>query len=250
MNEIMSVFVERPNLPSGKISRIIAGKLPDEVRNELINNNIEILEISDNPLLGKLSSHADLQVAHLGGNKLLLSKKQSELGTKLMAYGFDVDYFEIKNGYYPYDCAVNAAFVGDNVICRQDILEEKLKKYIIGNNYKIINVNQGYSKCSVCVVDDNSIITEDESIKNACEMSGIDVLLIKKGFVKLDGFDYGFIGGASFKLDNKTLAFIGKIENHPDFQSVKDFLNKKEIVYISLGNTVLTDIGSVIPLNE
>jgi len=243
--------VEKPNLPYDNIKRIIVGKLPDSVKTELEKSGVEILEIQSSPIIRSgLSCHADLQVIHLKDNYILLNENQNDLHKKLTEYGFNVELFRLKGEKYPFDCAVNAAFVGNNVICKFDILEEKLKQFIIINGYNVINVNQGYSKCSVCVVNDNSIITEDESIKNACVMQGIDVLLIRKGYVTLEGFDYGFIGGASFKINKDTLAFIGRIDNHPDFQLIKDFLNKKNINLISLGNTELTDIGSVIPINE
>ena len=247
----MIEFVKSPNLPFKSVKTVVAGKMPDEVKRSLKDSKIKVFEIkTDNMLQNAVSSHADLQCIHLGGNKIMLNNTQEELKDSLLKLGFDVSSFEIKNGKYPYDCAVNAAVFGKNVICKFDILENTLKDYLAQNGYKIINVNQGYSKCSVCIVDDNSVITEDETINNACINNGIDVLLIRKGFVKLDGFDYGFIGGASFKINENTLCFIGKIENHPDFNKIKKFLSDKNIEYKSLSETVLTDIGSVLPITE
>lgn len=247
----MNKFIVCPNLPSKKVTGVIAGNMPESVKNGLVNKKIEIFETINNSVLqGCLSSHADLQAIHIGKNRILLEKNQSELAKSLGKSGFSIDFFNIKGGEYPLDCAVNAAIFGKNVICRFDILDETLKTFLLKNNYNIINVKQGYSKCSVCIVNDNSIITEDETIKNACEKNGIDVLLIRKGYVKLKGFDYGFIGGASFLIDKNVLAFIGKIENHPDFLIIKEFLNKKNVEYISLGNNELTDIGSVLPITE
>ncbi|MBO4339199.1 MAG: hypothetical protein J5877_04700 [Clostridia bacterium] len=247
----MERFVEKPNLPVKNVRRVIVGKIPESVKNELEKRNIEVLKIKENSLFGNsLSTHADINLVHLGKNRILISDSQQELAQILEKKGFEIECFTLKGCEYPYDCAVNAAFSGENVICRFDILDEKLKRFINDNEYNIINVKQGYSKCSVCVVNGDSIITEDESVKNACEKCGISVLLIRKGYVMLEGFDYGFIGGAAFKLNESNLAFIGKIENHPDFNLIKGFLNKKGINYISLGDTELTDVGSVIPINE
>ena len=247
----MNLFVKKPNLPVSNVTRVVAGKLPVSVKNELKKRNIEIITIENNSIINNsLSNHADLQLIHLGSECILINDNQKEAIKKLGEYGFNVDLFTLKGGKYPFDCAVNAAFLGKKVICKYEILEEKLKEHILKNNYNIINVNQGYSKCSVCVVNENSVITEDESVKNACEKHGIDVLLIRKGCVLLDGFDYGFIGGASFKINEKTLAFIGRVENHPDFTVINDFLRSKGIDYLSLGDVELTDVGSIIPVNE
>jgi len=247
----MEKFIKNANLPVNSVKRVISGELPESVKADLLKYGINIIETENNPVfIEGLSSHADLQFIHLENNRLLVCSYQKKAAKQLEKLGFELDFFDIKNGEYPFDCAVNAAFLGKKVICRFDILENKLKQFIINNGYSIVNVNQGYSKCSVCIVDKNSVITEDKSIKNACAKRGIDVLLIRKGFVKLKCFDYGFIGGASFKADEKTLGFIGKIENHPDFTLINDFLSKKSIKYISFGDTELTDVGSVIPINE
>lgn len=247
----MNIFVNKPNLPLKRVKYTVVGDLPETVKNSLSDNRIEILYVKPNTLFkNSLCSHADLQFVHLGNNEIMLEQSQTKLKERLQKLGFIVHTFIIEKGEYPFDCAVNASFVGKNVICKYDILDNKLKEYIKENRYNIINVNQGYSKCSVCIVDENSVITEDESINNACIENGIDVLFIRKGFVGLPGFDYGFIGGAAFKSDSKTLCFIGKVENHPDFYRITDFLSNKGITYKSLGDIELTDVGSVLPILE
>ena len=46
--------------------------------------------------------------------------------------------------------------------------------------YEIINVKQGYAKCSICVVSDNAIITADKGIAKAAIQNRIDVLEITR----------------------------------------------------------------------
>ncbi len=245
----MKSFINKANLPDKKVRTVIAGNLPEYTKELFNKDGIEVLEIiSESVLSTPVSFHADLQCIHLKNERILLNKNQTDLKIELENLGFNVDLFEIKKGEHPFDCCVNAAFIGNKVICKFDILEEKLKKYIVDNKLNVINVNQGYSKCSVCIVDDNSIITEDESVKNTCEKHGFDVLFIRKGFVRLDGYDYGFIGGASFKTDKDTLAFIGKVENHPDYERIRDFTSKKGIRIRSYSDFELTDVGSIIPI--
>ena len=110
----------------------------------------------------------------------------------------------------------------------------------------LIDVRQGYTKCSTVVVDENSIITYDEGIVKACApYRDLDVLQIAPGFVRLDGFDTGFIGGASGRVGNEII-FNGDLFSHPDFNSIVSFIEKRGLVCRWFADYKLTDIGSIL----
>ena len=113
---------------------------------------------------------------------------------------------------------------------------------------KKINVKQGYCKCSICIVDENSIITSDEGIYKEVIKHDIDCLLIEKGHIDLFELDYGFIGGCSGLINEDTLVFFGNIEKHPNFKEIKNFVSKRNKKIISLSKEKLIDLGSLIPL--
>ena len=125
-----------------------------------------------------------------------------------------------------------------------------MKYLTIGNRAVQISSRQGYSRCSVCVVNDNAIITADEGICRSAEARGVDVLKIRPGYIDLPGFDYGFIGGASFKISDTKLAFTGRLDRHPDAERIIEFvsLHNVDIVYIT--DKPAFDIGGVIPITE
>ena len=77
-----------------------------------------------------------------------------------------------------------------------------------------------------------------------------DSVLIKKGSIRLDGFDYGFIGGCTGLIDKNKLLFNGDINYHKDCNKIIDFLHKHKVEPVVIENQPLTDIGSVIPLCE
>ena len=113
--------------------------------------------------------------------------------------------------------------------------------------YGLINVKQGYAKCSCAAVSDHAIITADNGIIRSLEDNPIDVLSIGKGSIRLDGADTGFIGGASgYDKDRKTLYFCGNIKEHPDYNSIKRFCNEQDTQIVSLNDDHLTDIGGII----
>ncbi len=195
-----------------------------------------------------ICAHPDLSVFKLDEN-LFISSDVDHLFTLLKKYNtFKIMRKLSSNNTklkYPHDAQFNAAVVGKYLLANKNSFDKDILKFVSNNGYVHINVNQGYTKCCICVVNDNSIITEDEGIAAVCKSYGIDVLLLKTHAVKLDGYNYGFIGGASGKLDNNTLVFAGCIEKHPEYTLIKDFCETRRVNLISLSDEPIYDVGSI-----
>ncbi len=149
---------------------------------------------------------------------------------------------------YPGNVGLNAAYLGNKLICKESALCYELKSYCKNNSIEIVNVNQGYSKCSTLILNEKSIITADKSIAKVCERNGVEVLLITPGHIKLAENVHGFIGGASGVIGD-TVYFFGNIKLHPNFHEIIEFIEKRKMKYISLTEDTLTDIGGFILLN-
>lgn len=150
---------------------------------------------------------------------------------------------------YPENIAYNVARISNYAIHNFKYTDEKLKYYLTKEGLDLINVNQGYSKCSVCIVGEKAMITSDISIHKALAKSDIDILLIDQGYIELPGLDYGFIGGSTGLLSEKEILFTGKYNHHPNKQEVNKFLKKNGVQPIFLNEEKIIDIGSIIPLN-
>ena len=124
-----------------------------------------------------------------------------------------------------------------------DILEYINKKDLVK-----INIKQGYSKCSICIVDENSIITSDKGIYKSVKEYGIDCLLISSGNINLLELDSGFIGGCTGFISKNKIGFFGDIKKHPDYESIKKFIKSKNKEIVILSKENLLDLGSIIPL--
>ena len=135
------------------------------------------------------------------------------------------------------------------LICVKTVSKDVLE-FAYNNDYIIINVKQGYSRCSICVINENSIITDDKSIFTAAGNFLNDAELISKGSILLNGYNYGFIGGCCGKLSKNEIGFNGMIESHKDYKKIIDILSRNNIKCTELCKTRLTDIGGIIPLTE
>ena len=150
------------------------------------------------------------------------------------------------DGTYPGDCAYNVAKVGKKVIGNLAYTDSVIKKMYEDFGFELINVKQGYTKCSLCIVDDNSVITEDEGLYKILTEHGVDIIKISAGEVLLKNFDNGFIGGASGFIGHNNLAFYGDISKCSYYNQLKKFINDRKVNIICLLQTKLKDFGSIL----
>lgn len=250
----MDNFVEVPNLPRGRVSLVLVDRRIDsEMENNLRSLDIDIIKTKGiNETYEAVSYHPDIMVHHLGGNKIIAAPNiNQKLVYKLEDYGFIVipgksEVFD----RYPFNIAYNAARVSNKLICNVKYTDEVLLDYSARLGLEIINVKQGYSKCSICVVDEKAVITSDNGIYNKLKANGIDCLLIESGSIMLPGMNYGFIGGASGYLSHITLGFFGDMILHPNYDKIYAFLIKYNKKILNLGKNIVVDLGTLIPLKE
>lgn len=222
---------------------IIATKKLNEMGFEIINfpQNTNVDE--------RISHHADLSF-FVCDKDIFIAQEMECLVSKLQSTGYNVHVSDAPLGKaYPADVKLNCVSFGKYLMCNVDTVSKAVLKYSIQKGKAVINVNQGYTKCSVIPVADNAIITDDESICKKCVEYGIDVLKVSKGKVLLTGFDYGFIGGTAGVYDN-MIAFNGDIFSHPDGKQITDYIKKQGKIPVSLAEYELVDTGSLIFLTE
>ena len=197
-----------------------------------------------NSLYGEVSGHPDMQI-HFINNRAICAPETYNYYKSLNLH--DVNIFsgtkQLKDKY-PDDVAYNVCLLGDYVICRPlsvtiEILAEyrSLKK-------TILNSKQGYAKCSICVVNDNSAITSDNGIYKLLKEHNINVLKIQEGYIELYGMQ-GFIGGASGLINDSTLCFNGDLKTHPDYNNIISFCKNVGVDAVSLNKGILKDIGTI-----
>lgn len=243
----MSNFI--PNLPQDNAKIVVMSTNNKELVNRVEELGIKVLS-SEN--LSKLlifeQYHTDLQFLHYNKDTVFVLKECTSLKENLKKYFPNV--IEISKNIdkdYPNNVMLNCVVLNDKLICNTKTIADEVLQMAIKDNLKIINVNQGYTKCSTCIVNENAIITSDKSIYKSCR-NEMDVLLIRQGYIELTGVDYGFIGGSSFKCNRNTLVFTGNIELHPDYESVKSFVENHNVELLSLIENTMIDIGSIIPI--
>ncbi|MBQ2964030.1 MAG: hypothetical protein IJE14_05150 [Clostridia bacterium] len=240
-------FLSKPNLPDGKVVHAVVS--PQYSRVVSAMNELDVVPVtvsSCENVLYPLRCHTDMLFAYCGNGRFSVEAGQASLLNELEKLGLVCldDEVELKPEY-PSDILLNCCFIGNFIICKSDNTPEFLKQ-----GKTVIDVKQGYAKCSCIPVDDNSLITDDYSIYSAAINYGLDALLVKKDCIKLDGFDTGFIGGCCGKLSENMLAFCGDITKHTDYAQIDSFLRERNVYPHPLFGGELIDIGSILPVTQ
>lgn len=245
-------FMKYPNLPTGKVSYVIMSDYIPELVKEMKNYGINVIipDKLDN-IAGTEAHHSDMSVCHIFENKFILAQNNIGLINKLNLINANITLSSNEiSGQYPNITALNVCVFGNNLIANLNYADKKILDFCQENNFNILHTNQGYAKCSAAIISNNAIITADESIYRLCKNNKIDVLKISNGGIKLDGYNYGFIGGTCGFIDKNTLAFSGNIKLHKDYLNIKAFADNYHIALLSLSNEILYDIGGILPIME
>ncbi len=154
---------------------------------------------------------------------------------------------------YPSDVPYNACCTGRYFIHNLKYTAPELRSAAETLGMTLIDVPQGYTRCSCLPVDENSIITADMGIVKACRAAGLDVLEVTTGHVDLPGYPYGFIGGCGGRVGN-TIVFHGNLDSgtggHPDGAAIRRFIEERGLTLVDFPQFKLTDIGSIIEEND
>lgn len=235
-------FITTPYLPKNKVSLFIADCD--------IDGGEVITPASIDVLTPSMRRHADLGIVIVGEKKAVCPPETCDYYTqKLSPYGFEIISGKKNVGSnYPSDCAYNVGIVGKKCFLAKGVCDEHLYDILISEGYEIIEVKQGYSKCSICPVDENTFITGDYGIAKKGRENGFEVLLIENDKIFLPPFRNGFWGGSCGMGDCDTLLVNGDISLIPSGDKIKRFLDSKNIKIKKLKEGQVVDIGSIIPL--
>ena len=191
-------------------------------------------------LYDEIRSHADIQV-HSAGERLICAPEVYGYYNERLTGADIVCGAREVGAKYPADILYNACGMGDTVICNAAHTAPE----VLGEYKRVLNVRQGYAKCSICVVSDSAAVTSDEGIYKILKDNGFDVLKIRPGYIRL-GKMAGFIGGASGLLRQGLIGFCGDLMSHPDGAEIAAFCRSAGVDTVSLGKGGLVDVGSII----
>ena len=234
---------------------IIDERMREIEKEKLKSLGYELIEINKNEnLYSEISSHVDIFACKIKDKIIVENGLYKTLKSKLKNADFIINGTSNVYGSYPDDIKYNVCIVGNKAIHNFKYTDIKLKKEIKENNLELIDVKQGYSNCSIAVIDDNSIILSDKGLNKTLENKGLDILFLDyTPDIKLltENNKYskknGFIGGAISKIQNNIIVFgdLSKIDIN---NKIKNFILSKNLKIVDFKGLDVIDYGGIIEI--
>ena len=231
---------------------LIDERMRDIEKQTLQRLGYELIEIKKSTkIYSEISSHVDIFACKVK-NKIIAEKHVYDiLKNKLKKYIIIQGNSVIQN-VYPKDINYNVCIVGNKAIHNFKYTDSKIVQELKKNNFELINVKQGYSNCSIAVIDENSIILNDKGLYNSLKDSGLDILFLDyMPDIKLlnENGKYsemnGFIGGAIARIDDNIVVFgdLNKVDNK---SYIRKIIEKKNLNIIDFSGLDVIDYGGII----
>lgn len=241
-----------PFIPIKKASiAIVDGRIDDEIENNLKKLGLEVIKtIKCEEVDESIAYHPDIVLHPVDYDTLVVAPNVYDYyRDKLERFGIKLIRGERFLGReYPEDIAYNVGRLKNIAIHNFKFTDEVLKYYLKKHNLTFVNVKQGYSKCSLAIVNEYSAITADVVIYKKLTDLGYNILLIEPGYIALEGQKYGFIGGTNGALSNSESIISGVLDEHPDKDKILNFFMENNVKLTFLSEKPILDIGTIITL--
>ena len=226
---------------------IIDSRMRDFEKNKLKELGYELYEIKpNNNLYYEISAHVDIHCCKILNNLIVdnsINIPNTTLGDTVLT------------SKYPNDIPYNVCIVGNKAIHNFKYTNNKILDILEKNNFEKIHINQGYSKCSIAVIDENSVIVTDKKIFEVLHSYNINVLLVDENInqnihlFKNEYFEYssmhGFIGGA-FSRIGEYIFISGDLNIIDSENKIRNFIEKRNLKIIDFPNSDIIDYGGVL----
>ena len=215
----------------------------------------KLIEVkTSNSVYPEISAHVDIFTCKIG-NKLIIEPSQYiQIKSKIPTqYNIEQGKEAIQKNY-PYDIKYNVCTIGKNALHNFEHTEPKIKEELIKQGYKMINTTQGYTNCSIAVIDDNSAIVTDKGLYKILQKHKIDVLYLEYELdIKLlDGNRYsdrnGFIGGAVSRIDDNIIV-CGDLDKIDKDRKMRQFIEQRNLNIIDFEGLDVIDYGGIVVMN-
>ena len=120
-----------------------------------------LIEIKKNPkVYEEISSHVDIFACKIGNKVIIEPSRTYDIPQKIeLEYGA-----ELIEEKYPKDIKYNICIIGKKAIHNFKYTDSKIKSELEKQGYEIINTTQGYTNCSIAVIDEKSAIVTDKGL--------------------------------------------------------------------------------------
>ena len=226
------------------VNFIVNGNLPKEAVDKLSDFGNVVLFSTAGITYPQVSNHPDIFFC-AGTHKWVVAPNTPvEYIQKLKSAGVDYVSGSTPVGLvYPESARYNAVVTDKYFVHNFSVTDAVLKKTF--GHLNPVSIRQGYARCSLLPLKNNSFITSDKGIQKELLKQNTDVLYVDSSQILLPGFKHGFFGGCAGVYHDRVF-LSGSLKYLNDGERVKNYLRKLNYQVIELYDGPLFDGGSIL----
>jgi hypothetical protein len=235
--------------------RLIIDERMRQVEKDALNElGYELIEIKQSKnVYSEISSHVDIFTCKVGEKIIVEPSQYKSIKSQIPSkYNLEQgqEYISIK---YPDDIKYNVCTIGKKAIHNFQYTDPIVKQELVSQEYELINTTQGYTNCSIAVIDANSAIVTDKGLYKILQKHNIDVLYLQyEPEIKLlndNGYSNkkGFIGGVISRIANQILV-TGDLDKIDQSGLIRKFVLSKGLGILEFKGLDVIDYGGIVEL--
>jgi len=226
---------------------IADGRLPGEILNKLsLAGDIVLLE-TNNLVYNSISGHPDIFICPTPAGLVVAPNIPQNVINALKTHKIPFVFGKQSPGKrYPDSVHYNAVVTEHSIIHHRQFTDRTITEKNPGK--EIIHVAQGYTKCNLIPLSENTFLTSDEGIEKALHRR-FKIYRFSPENIILEGQKHGFLGGCSGRWKN-TLFFTGRLSTIPEHQKLKQIIKEQGLKYEELYDGPLIDGGGILFIDE
>ena len=235
-------------------SLIIDERMRQIEKHKLKKLGYDFIEIKQSEkVYPEISAHVDIFTCKIGDLLIVEPSQYEQIKLQLPSA------YKIKSGSeeislkYPQDIKYNVCIIGKKAIHNFQHTDLAIKEELTNQGYELINTTQGYTNCSIAVIDENSAIVTDKGLYKILQKHNIDVLYLEyePDIKLLNDNKYsnkkGFVGGAISRIANEIIVF-GDLNKIDQDNKIRNFITNKNINIIEFETLDVIDYGGIVEL--
>lgn len=233
---------------------IIDNRMRNIEKNMLKYLGYKLVEIQkSNNVYAEISSHVDIFTTKIDDALIVEKSKYEDLEFSLKDSKYNIISGREEVGlHYPDDIKYNVCIAGNYAIHNFKYTDKTVLKKLKQSEYELINVEQGYTNCSIAVIDNSSVITTDKKIAEKLIANNFSVLLLdyipdiklKDEYGNFSSMT-GFIGGAIGRVRDNIIVFgdLNKIDKE---NKIRNFIKARDLKLIDFKGLDVIDYGGIV----
>lgn len=240
---------------NNKIPKLIIDERMRQIEKEKLKVlGYQLFEIKQSKkVYPEISSHVDIFTCKIGEKIIIEPSQYNDIKSQLQDQGKLQQGDEKIGTKYPQDIKYNVCVIGNKALHNFEYTDLKIKEELETQGYEFINTTQGYTNCSIAVIDDNSAIVTDKGLYKILQKHNIDVLYLKyEPDIKLlnnQGYSNrkGFIGGATSRVGENIIVF-GELNKIDKYGQIKNFIEQRNLNIIEFKGLDVIDYGGIVEI--